>query len=671
MRRLTLAGGAAPSFDRTASPQSGPRNGTSRVEVDEDAVLYASYLFPELGEWLPVLARLSVSIRDAAGIAALARRNGTDFASELLARGLADEDAFSRAIADEFGFDYLASLDSDRLLVTDRQAIALMRRPSWHVPVRLQGEDGRVFSVIVPERIAPLRLRALMKDRSAVAGRLKLTSPRTMRAALSAKGRPALARIATADLFDRAPALSARIVANAWQGAPVGALLIALPVALLLAPALGWGALHGAASLFFLSCVALRLAVLRRQPPPPPLTPVRPAELPVYSVLVALYKEAEIVPALVEAMRSIVWPPAKLEIRFVCEEDDRPTLAALDRCALPRWMEVVKVPRLHPRTKPKALAYALPLVSGQFVALYDAEDRPNPLQLLQAWQAFDRAGADLACVQAPLEISNRGESIVATMFAFEYTALFRGLLPWLAARRLLLPLGGTSKHFRREALEAVGGWDPYNVTEDADLGLRLARFGYRTGTIDCPTLEPAPTELGVWFPQRTRWFKGWLQTWLVHMRNPFKLARDLSPASFLVAQILFAGMVVSALLHPLLLFTALWLAVDLTLARPMGAWRSILFAVDVTNVGLGYVSFLLLGWQALGKVERRGFWKIALLTPLYWLAMSAAAWRAVWQLCRAPHLWEKTPHVAGPAVADDVRQPLRAGLATGISALRR
>ena len=623
-------------------------------EADDDLRLYATYLFPELAEWLPVLARLRLPIRDAAGIAALARRNGTDLASELLASGLVDEDAFSRAIAEEFGIDYLASLDSGRLLVTERQAIALMRSPSWHVPVRLQGDDGSISSVIVPERLAPLRLRALVNNRPAVAGSLKLVSPRTMRAALSAKSRPALVRIATADLFDRAPALSARIVANAWQGALFGVVLIALPLALLLAPTYGWGALHGAASLFFLSCVALRLAALQRSPPPRPVRAVRPADLPVYSVLVALYKEAEIVPALVDAMRAIVWPPAKLEIRFVCEEDDRPTLAALDRCALPRWMEVVKVPPSAPRTKPKALSYALPLISGAFVVLYDAEDRPNPLQLLQAWQAFDRAGPDLACVQAPLEISNRGDSAVATMFAFEYAALFRGLLPWLARKGLLLPLGGTSNHFRRAALQGVGGWDPYNVTEDADLGLRLARFGYRTGTIDCPTYEPAPRDVRTWLPQRTRWFKGWLQTWLVHMRNPYRLARELSPASFLVAQVLLAGMVVSALMHPVLAFTALWLAADLAMGRPEDGWRSILFVVDVTNIALGYVSFLLLGWQALDRTERRGFWKIALLTPLYWLAMSAAAWRAVWQLCRDPHLWEKTPHGVGPDAEDVV-----------------
>ena len=179
-----------------------------------------------------------------------------------------------------------------------------------------------------------------------------------------------------------------------------------------------------------------------------------------------------------------------------------------------------------PRTKPKALNYALQLIRGDYVVLYDAEDRPHPLQLLEAWRRFETGDEWLACVQAPLQISNGTRGIIPLMFAFEYSALFRGLLPWLSGHRALLPLGGTSNHFRKNALDEIGGWDPYNVTEDADIGLRLARFGYHTGTISLPTWEDAPEALSIWLPQRTRWFKGWLQSWLVHMRSPKALLRD-------------------------------------------------------------------------------------------------------------------------------------------------
>ncbi|PSJ54867.1 glycosyltransferase family 2 protein [Kumtagia ephedrae] len=200
-------------------------------------------------------------------------------------------------------------------------------------------------------------------------------------------------------------------------------------------------------------------------------------------------------------------------------------------------------------------------------------------------------------------------------------------------------------HFRVAALEAVGGWDPYNVTEDADLGLRLARFGYRCETISLPTLEDAPVAWSVWLPQRTRWFKGWLQTWLVHMRDPVALHRDLGVRSFCIAQILYAGLALSVLIHPLLIVAAIYLTGLLLLAEPVSGWPVLLLTMDALNIVCGYLSFLLLGWHSLGKRDRRGFWRILLFTPPYWMMMSWAAWRAVWQLWRRPHHWEKTPHV--------------------------
>ena len=187
------------------------------------------------------------------------------------------------------------------------------------------------------------------------------------------------------------------------------------------------------------------------------------------------------------------------------------------------------------------------------------------------------------------------------------------------------------------------------MTEDADLGIRLARFGYRAETISCPTREPAPKRFDVWLPQRTRWFKGWAQSWLVHMRAPRRLAADLGWRSFVVTQVLFAGTLASVLLHPLLLVTFVLLVAKLALQGPIGPARSLILLVDVVNIACGYLSFLLLGWQTLAKPERRGFWKVVLFTPLYWAMMSVAGWRAVWQLWRRPHMWEKTPHddVAG------------------------
>lgn len=631
---------------QAARTRERPFEGDLAPEDREAGALFITYLYPELASWLSLLQRLFVPFHEAAHIAGQARRNGTDFQSELLASGLVGEDSFCRALAMELGLDYVAFLDPERLIVRDAHAAAFLQRRSWHIPVKIEEKDGATSYLIAPERLSLGYLRTLLDGHPELSKRLKIIAPKTLRAALFARIRTALVKTATSDLFDRFPAFSARIVANAWQGSVFGAAFVAFPAALLFAPAASHAALHVFFSLFFLACVGLRFAAIR-SPPINRETPVAPTsseDMPVYSVLVALYQEADIVTDLVNALGRIVWLKAKLEIKLICEEDDLPTLAALEQSRLHAHMEVVRVPVFGPRTKPKALAYALPLVSGDFVALYDAEDEPDPLQLVEAWQRFNSSGPELACVQAPLEISNRKAGAVAMMFAFEYAALFRGMLPWLAHRKLLLPLGGTSNHFRRSALELVGGWDPYNVTEDADLGVRLARFGYRTETISRPTWEAAPEELGAWLPQRTRWFKGWLQTWLVHMRDPTRLARELGFGSFLIAQILFAGMVVSALAHPFLVVTAFVLAVEFAAERTLSVSQSTLFIIDVVNISCGYASFLLLGWQTLGKAEKKGFWRIVIYTPVYWLMMSVAAWRAVWHLWRRPHHWEKTPH---------------------------
>lgn len=652
-----------PSFARLAHhsdrlqahpPATGPSSDRRRIDGRQRL---ACQLFPELLDWLPLLQRLPLSIDQASWIAALARRNGNSFQFELIDSGLVGEVAFYRALAAELGLGFTERIDPDRLIVNEAAALSLLRRASWHFPVKQEEPDGSTTYLVAPDRLDPRHLRRLVGRYPRIRGRLRIVVPKELRLALSIRLRPLLTQHATGDLFDRFPQFSARIVANAWQGFVVGAVLVAVPAATLLAPFEAWTALHIFLSFFFLACVALRFAALcsPQTHATAPISAVSRARLPTYSVLVALYDEAESVPGLVVALKALDWPRDRLDIKLVCEADDAATLAALGSLDLPRHFEIVRVPVGGPRTKPKALCYALPLASGDYVALYDAEDCPDPSQLIAAFQAFEAAGPDVGCVQAPLEIANWGEGPIARMFGFEYASLFRALLPWLSARRLLLPLGGTSNHFRRSVLDRVGGWDPFNVTEDADLGVRLARFGYRTQTIACPTFEPAPDDFDTWLPQRTRWFKGWMQTWLVHMRNPLRLAGELGPGSFLIAQILFAGMVLSALAHPFLIVTGLVLLLDLMMERAMGLWKSVLFGVDLVNVACGYLSFLLLGWQVLDRAERRGFWKVVLFTPVYWMMMSLAAWRAVWQICRQPHHWEKTPHPAwtGPTTASE------------------
>lgn len=462
------------------------------------------------------------------------------------------------------------------------------------------------------------------------------------------------------------PELSAAQRISTWQllaiicvpGLVVGGLMV-LPLATLIA-------LMAVAAVPFLFVVGLRLvALLVLLAGAKPSAPARPAAsgptaddgaLPRYAVLVPLYGEAEVLPGLVEALAGIDYPPEKLDVVLILEESDRDTQAAAAFLELPGYMRVVVVPDGLPRTKPKALNYAALGIASDLIVVYDAEDFPDPDQLRKAAAMFAHAGPRLVCVQARLTICNARASWLSRQFTLEYAALFEGLLPALSRLGLPIPLGGTSNHFRRQALERIGAWDAYNVTEDADLGVRIARAGLRVAVLASDTREEAPARFGVWIRQRTRWQKGFMQTWAVHMRRPLRALRELGPAGFIGVNAIVGGHVVSALLHPFCVGWLTLLAVEGSLFRtPDSKLEAVLLAVALFNFAAGYLSALALAAVA---VVRRGeswlIWHLP-LAPLYWLLVSAAAWRALWQAARDPYRWEKTPHAPRRAV-------LRAGL---------
>ncbi|MBB6260540.1 cellulose synthase/poly-beta-1,6-N-acetylglucosamine synthase-like glycosyltransferase [Paenochrobactrum gallinarii] len=403
-------------------------------------------------------------------------------------------------------------------------------------------------------------------------------------------------------------------------------------------------AFHIFLSCFFFTCVGIRLlaAMSAQRLPKLKQTLPLPSDLPNYTVLVPLYKESDVIPQLLEALSNLHWPRGRLDIKIICEADDRETLQVLGYFKLPPFMEVVRVPNVGPRTKPKALNYALQFARGEFVAVFDAEDRPHPLQLLDAWVAFQKGGEQLACVQAPLIIGNFRNSFLTRLFSFEYTGLFRGLLPWMARHDLVMPLGGTSNHMRRSALEKVGGWDAYNVTEDADLGVRLARFGYSIKTISHGTIEDAPENFPDWYKQRTRWMKGWMQTSLVHLRNPVETSRQLGFKRFIISQVYMLGLIISALFHPLMLLTMIFLVVS-AFFTPFEVRHMMLLTIDMMNIVMAYVSYYLLAAKAAEKSEMDGYPYLLGIVP-YWIMISFSTWRALLQLMKEPFLWEKTPH---------------------------
>lgn len=372
-------------------------------------------------------------------------------------------------------------------------------------------------------------------------------------------------------------------------------------------------------------------------------------ELPRYSVLVPLYREAHVVPGLISALSEIDYPPARLDVLIVVEAVDQPTQAAIRAEVMPSHMRMVVVPDGRPRTKPRALNHALAETNGDYVVVFDAEDLPEPDQLRRALAVLRSDPQRIGCVQACLNVTNADGRWLTRQFTIEYTALFDLLLPALDRFGLVVPLGGTSNHFPRGVLERMRGWDAFNVTEDADLGIRLARAGYRVATLSSTTWEECPDRFKVWLGQRTRWLKGWMQTWLVHTRRPDKLAADLGWWRFVMLQLLLANLVLSPLIHP---WFYVLLAVEIHSGRAFGPPDGLVFAtvwwVSVFNIAAGYVMAVALGAIAVARRRWPEFIGPTLAVPLYWLVISLAAYRALYQLVRAPHFWEKTEHGSRP-----------------------
>lgn len=448
----------------------------------------------------------------------------------------------------------------------------------------------------------------------------------------------------------QAPHFSAAEPMAIWQRRLLAVLVTSILIGMVVSPDLSATLLMAVLTPIFLCVAFLRataLWVFTRMPPVAHAPAVPAAEpLPIYSILVPLYAEAHMAGSLVAALERIDWPPDRRDFIFITETGDDATRLALEAVIGDRvGMRIIVVPPGNPRTKPRALMYALPHAIGELVVVFDAEDEPEPGQLREAFRRFYFSGPELGCLQARLNIYNVRASLITRQFTLEYTALFDALLPAVEHLRLPLPLGGTSNHFRRHVLDECGGWDPYNVTEDADLGFRLARLGYCVAMLNSTTWEEAPPTIRGWTGQRSRWLKGWMQTTLVHLRDPARLRSELGTRGFLGFNILMGGVIFSALVHPLVYAYALWkLATgDLTLWPPDG-WLAVFWWAGAANLMVAYVVGIALamicGWRRHGP--RLAFH--ALLLPIYWLMISFAAYRAVFDLARQPFHWRKTAH---------------------------
>ena len=362
--------------------------------------------------------------------------------------------------------------------------------------------------------------------------------------------------------------------------------------------------------------------------------PLPDGDLPGYTLIVPLYREASVAAELVANLTRLDYPGDRLEVLIVLETSDHETQAAFAALDLPAGFQVLIAPPGTPQTKPRACNVALERAHGDLVVIYDAEDAPHPMQLREAAARFAAADGRLACLQAPLRIEP-DPRFLPDQFALEYAVLFEVFLPALARWRLPFPLGGTSNHFRADALRAVEGWDPYNVTEDADIGFRLAARGYRLDVITRPTFETAPTGLKAWIPQRARWIKGHVQTLAVLIRGP--IVRDPRGLSALVMTL--ALSVASSHMHgPLLAWLMLnWIGSMFDLCAPVPT-------MDWMLVYFGWTCAAVAGAQAQRRAGHRQRPLPLLGAVFYWPLQSIAATKALWQFVVAPFHWDKTPH---------------------------
>jgi glycosyltransferase XagB len=582
--------------------------------------------------------------------AAIARASAIGSRPEtlLLADGTVRLRDFSRALAVAWAVPFcdLSLTPWDHELVTRFRPEDLVR--SGWFPVRApEGEPVMVATAAPP---TPSR-RAEIEDAIGAPVALHATTEWDVQGAVLHAFRSRILDDACLGLWKRDPDRSARVVVTPIQRAVVIAVALIFVAGLVFATrttliitstVVGFGFLL---SVLFKFLVCLIGAQLERVDTisDDDVAALDDGDLPVYTVLVPVYKEANVVADLVDNLAALDYPREKLQILLLLEEDDAETIAAAKAANPPATITLRIVPSGHPQTKPKACNVGLFFARGDLLVIYDAEDKPDPDQLKKAVIAFSRGDESLVCVQAALNYWNAEENALTRMFTLEYSFWFDYMLPGLDHLRLPIPLGGTSNHFRTAALRELGGWDPFNVTEDADLGIRASALGQTVGVIRSTTYEEANRAYGNFVRQRSRWIKGYMQTSLVHLRHPVELFRTVGLRQTMGFGLLIGGTPLSFLFTPplylLLLVSLIW--DPETIAEYMPGW--VLWA-GLVNLLVGNV--LMIYVTMMGAFRRRRYRLVpwALLNPLYWLLHALAAYKGLWQLIFKPHYWEKTDH---------------------------
>jgi cellulose synthase/poly-beta-1,6-N-acetylglucosamine synthase-like glycosyltransferase len=472
----------------------------------------------------------------------------------------------------------------------------------------------------------------------------------------------ALSHRAVYQLAERNPEMSAQQVFTTPQVIFAYALLTLLMIGLAFEPIATLVAVNVVMSLFYLGNFVFKgilvsvgggrsadkdesIAIAARQ--------LTDDDLPIFTVLVPMFREPEMLPVLARSLRQLDYPLGKLDIKLVLEANDHETLEVASKLGLEGVFEVIRVPPSHPQTKPKACNFALQFARGEFLVVYDAEDRPEPDQLRKVVATFRQSSPNTACLQCRLSYFNADENWLTRMFTLDYALWFDQMLPGLERLNVPIPLGGTSNHFKIDVLRELHAWDPFNVTEDADLGVRLTQKGYRVGVVDSTTFEEASCHTGNWIRQRSRWMKGYMQTFLVHTRRPLRLIRTIGPLGFLGFVFFVGGTVLAGLLNPVFwLLYLVWLFAASSGFDPV--FPQLLLFLSLFNLLAGNGAFIFLLMLA---PIRRGWLNLIpySLTVLgYWVLISVASYKGLWQLLHNPFYWEKTQHGVSKHVAHEL-----------------
>jgi glycosyltransferase XagB len=533
------------------------------------------------------------------------------------------------------------------------QIIDPTRRPADATLIARWGARACLRRAVLPWRDAqgmvtvlttcPTRFAAARPDLEQVFGRIRMaiTTEAKLTDAIATLHGPGFA----ADAETCVPAAES---CRTWDATRTARLALVMAVAIMACAVLDLGALIIAVTLWAMGVLAATTllkaaaAMIGMRTPPRDPRPVAEADLPVITMLIPLYRETAIASHLLVRLAALRYPCALLDVCLVLEQDDATTRATLARTTLPGWIRAIIVPPGQVKTKPRALNYALPFARGSIIGVWDAEDAPAPDQLHVVARHFAAAPPQVACLQGVLDYYNAGTNWLTRCFTIEYAAWFRVVLPGLARLGLVVPLGGTTLFFRRSVLETLGAWDAHNVTEDADLGLRLARRGYTTALIPTLTMEEANGRAWPWVKQRARWLKGYAITYGVHMRSPMRLLRDLGLWQFIGVQVLFLGTLSLFALMPL--FWSLWL-IPLGVAHPLQGWLSpgAFWAMTYAFIAAEALA-LSVNLVGLYKAGRLRLWGWALTLPVYFPLGTLAAYRGLAELATRPFYWDKTAH---------------------------